>query len=232
MAKTKIVSTDDILLMLCKSVTSVLTTATSNEIGYSAMVQKINRTCLKPDIGCFVLFDGGFSGLVVINFTANAALELYQAYLSNMGIPKEELAVSHTSDEVGNVLGELMNQMIGDFISNVGKQLQTPINQNQPKMLTINKEVLLSINTNLDRPQARRVTFTTERNNIFYLELAMDKTEFIQLHEFEQHEDFDPDDILEGEANKRAAIAHNAAAEKAAKDQPFDSDNLLDELGI
>lgn len=119
-----------------------------------------------------------------------------------MGIPREELAVSHTSDEVGNVLGELMNQMIGDFISNVGKQLLTPINQNQPKMLTINKEVLLSINTNLDRPQARRVTFTTQRNNIFYLELAMDKTEFIQLHEFEQQEDFDPDDILAGEANK------------------------------
>jgi chemotaxis protein CheY-P-specific phosphatase CheC len=227
MAKTKIVTTDDILIMLCKSVTSVLTTATHNEINYSAMVQKINRTCLKPDIGCFVLFDGGFSGLVVINFTAAAALELYQAYLSNMGIPREELAVSHTSDEVGNVLGELMNQMIGDFISNVGKQLLTPINQNQPKMLTINKEVLLSINTNLDRPQARRVTFTTQRNNIFYLELAMDKTEFIQLHEFEQQADFDPDDILEGEANKRAA-----AAQATSGDDRSDSDSLLDELGI
>ncbi|MCW8904170.1 MULTISPECIES: DUF3334 family protein [Sedimenticola] len=227
MAKTKIVTTDDILIMLCKSVTSVLSTATQNEINYSAMVQKINRTCLKPDIGCFVLFDGGFSGLVVINFTAAAALELYQAYLSNMGIPREELAVSHTSDEVGNVLGELMNQMIGDFISNVGKQLLTPINQNQPKMLTINKEVLLSINTNLDRPQARRVTFTTQRNNIFYLELAMDKTEFIQLHEFEQQEDFDPDDILEGEANKRAA-----ASQAVTGDDRNDSDSLLDELGI
>ncbi len=230
MAKTKIVSTDDILLMLCKSVTSVLTAATSDEINYSAMVQKINRTCLKPDIGCFVLFDGGFSGLVVINFTASAALELYQAYLSNMGIPREELAVSHTSDEVGNVLGELMNQMIGDFICNVGKQLQTPINQNQPKMLTINKEVLLSINTNLDRPQARRVTFTTERNNIFYLELAMDKTEFIQLHEFEQQEDFDPDDILEGEANKRAASTK--AKTESSPEKPSESDSLLDELGI
>lgn len=227
MAKTKIVTTDDILIMLCKSVTSVLSTATHNEITYSAMVQKINRTCLKPDIGCFVLFDGGFSGLVVINFTAPAALELYQAYLSSMGIPREELAVSHTSDEVGNVLGELMNQMIGDFIGNVGKQLLTPINQNQPKMLTINKEVQLSVNTNLDRPQARRVTFATERNNIFYLELAMDKTEFIQLHEFELQEDVDPDKILEGEANKRAS-----ALQTGSGDGKGDADSLLDELGI
>lgn len=226
MAKTKTVTTDDILIMLCKSVTSVLSTATNTEIRYSAMVQKINRTCLKPDIGCFVLVDGGFSGLVVINFTASAALELYQAYLSNMGIPREELAVSHTSDEVGNVLGELMNQMIGDFIGNVGKQLLTPINQNQPKMLTINKEVQLSVNTNLDRPQGRRVTFTTERNNIFYLELAMDKTEFIQLHEFEM-EDVDPDKILEGEANKRAATS-----KPDTRNDPDDADSLLDELGI
>ncbi|MCW8906891.1 MAG: DUF3334 family protein [Sedimenticola sp.] len=228
MAKTKIVSTDDILLMLCKSVTTVLTTATQNDINYSAMVQKINRTCLKPDIGCFVLFDGGFSGLVVINFTAPAALELYRAYLSNMGIPEEELAVSHTSDDVGNVLGELMNQMIGHFIGHVGKQLLTPINQNQPKMLTINKEVLLSINTNLDRPQARRVTFTTQRNNIFYMELAMDKTEFIQLHEFERQEDFDPDDILAGEASRRAAEVEASQAAKTGDP----SDSLLDELGL
>ena len=55
----------------------------------------------------------------------------------------------------------------------------------------------------------------------------MDKTEFIQLHEFEQQEDFDPDDILEGEANKRAA----AAQVDSNKDQD-DSDSLLDELGI
>ena len=30
----------------------------------------------------------------------------------------------------------------------------------------------------LDRPEARRVTFYTARNNIFYLELAIDHTEF------------------------------------------------------
>jgi len=196
MPKPHVVSTDDILLMLCKAVTGVLTTATATDIKYSAMVQKIQKTCLKPDLGCFVLFDGGFSGLVVINFTASAALELYQAYMSNMGMPEDELAMQHTSDEVANVLGELMNQMVGDFTSIVGKELLTSINQNQPKMLTINKEVILSINTNLDRPQARRVTFKTSNHNIFYLELAMDKTEFIQLHDFEREADMNPDQII------------------------------------
>ena len=60
-----IYGTEDILRSLCNSVTKVLTIATQSQIHYSGMVQRITKTCLKPDIGCFVLFDGGFSGLVV-----------------------------------------------------------------------------------------------------------------------------------------------------------------------
>jgi len=169
MRKNKVVTTEDILLKLCQSVSGVLSSATDSNVSYSAMVQKINKTCLKPDFGCFVLFDGGFSGLVVINFTSQAALEIYTNYMRHMGMPEEELAILHTSDEVGDVLGELMNQLVGDFTSKIRKELKTNITQNQPKMLAINKQVMISIDTNLDRPQARRVTFTTENNNIFYL---------------------------------------------------------------
>jgi len=193
---------------------------------YSAMVQKINKTCLKPDIGCFVLFDGGFSGLIVINFTAAAALEIYQTYLTSMGIPREELASQHTADEVGNVLGELMNQIVGDFTGKVGRELLTSITQNQPKMLTINKEVMLSINTNLDRPQARRVTFRTAQNTIFYLEMAVDKTEFIELHAFEPEPELNPDRIIQ-ETHARSQQQTGAATPGEMADT-----DLMDELGI
>lgn len=229
MKKNKVVTTEDILLKLCQSVSGVLTSATSSQINYSAMVQKINKTSLKPDFGCFVLFDGGFTGLVVINFTAKAALEIYTNYMRSMGMPEEELAVLHTSDEVGDVLGELMNQLVGDFTNKIRKELQTNITQNQPKMLSLNKQVLLSVDTNLDRPQARRVTFSTENNNIFYLELAMDKTEFIQLEDFEVGEDENPDDILEmTQANMRSKKQENQVADD---DLDITSD-LLDELGL
>lgn len=226
MRKNKIITTEDILLKLCQSVSGVLTSATNSQVNYSAMVQKITKTSLKPDFGCFVLFDGGFSGLVVINFTSKAALELYTNYMRNMGMPEEELAVLHTSDEVGDVLGELMNQLVGDFTNQVRKDLQTHITQNQPKMLTLNKQVILSVDTNLDRPQARRVTFSTENGNIFYLELAMDKTEFIQLEEFEVHEEESPDDILESAQRKQAE------KEEPASDDASAADDLLDQLGI
>ncbi|WP_299690629.1 DUF3334 family protein [uncultured Vibrio sp.] len=227
MKKNKTVTTEDILLKLCQSVSSVLTSATDSKVSYSAMVQKINKTSLKPDFGCFVLFDGGFSGLVVINFTSKAVLEIYANYMRNMGMPEDELAILHTSDEVGDVLGELMNQLVGDFTSKIRKELQTNITQNQPKMLALNKQVNLSVDTNLDRPQARRVTFSTESNNIFYLELAMDKTEFIQLEEFEIAEDDSPDSILE--ETQRKMQDNNKPSQNSDNDSAAD---LLDELGI
>ncbi|MFA0569108.1 DUF3334 family protein [Vibrio gallaecicus] len=229
MKKNKTVTTEDILLKLCQSVSGVLTSATASQVSYSAMVQKINKTSLKPDFGCFVLFDGGFSGLVVINFTSKAALEIYTNYMRNMGMPEDELAVLHTSDEVGDVLGELMNQLVGDFTNKIRKELQTNITQNQPKMLALNKQVNLSVDTNLDRPQARRVTFSTANNNIFYLELAMDKTEFIQLEEFEVAEDECPDSILEATQKQMQATNKQEPDETNKNDSAAD---LLDELGI
>ena len=225
MRKNKVLNTDDVLLTLCASVTQVFAAAGNSQIAYSPMVQKIHKTCLRPDLGCFVLFDGGFSGLVVINFTAEAAMEIYRKYMMSMGMPETELAQFHTSDEVGNVMGELMNQIVGDFTNRVRQELQTSINQSQPKMMAINKQVQILINTQLDQPQARRVTFNTPLHNIFYLELAMDKTEFIQLHDFETAEEENVDDIL--------ANAHSQPADETTPAAGNDvDDDFLANLGL
>ncbi|WP_429132279.1 DUF3334 family protein [Aeromonas dhakensis] len=222
-----VLTTEDVLLSLCHSVTDVLSAATQSQVRFSGMVQRISKTCLKPDIGCFVLFDGGFSGLVVINFSASAAMELYESYMLSMGLSKEDLAISHTSDEVSNVMGELMNQIVGSFTVKVGRDLQTHITQNQPKMLALNKQVMLSVDTNLDSPESRRVTFFTSRNNIFYLELAMDKTEFIRIHnDGMDQEELDPDALIA--QTKREAAQPAPAAAPVANDH----DDLLDSLGI
>ena len=219
--------TENILLSLCNSVTRVLSVATQGPVHYSAMVQRITKTCLKPDIGCFVLFDGGFSGLVIINFSAAAAMEIYERYMLSMGMAREELASSFTSDEVSNVMGELMNQVLGDFTSKVRREFQTHIRQNQPKMLALNQPVILSVDANLDQPEARRVMFHTDRNNIFYLELAVDRTQFIQLYEFEPQDVPDPDAVM---AQTNTASTHPPAPVAAAQDT--DTEALLKSLGM
>jgi CheY-specific phosphatase CheX len=220
--------TEDILTSLCNSVTRVLNVATQSQIQYSGMVQRISKTCLKPDIGCFVLFDGGFSGLVVLNFSAATAMELYENYMINMGMPKSELASSHTSDEVSNIMGELMNQIVGDFTGKVRRELQTNITQNQPKMLVLNKQVVLSVDTQLDKPESRRVTFYTSRNNIFYLELAIDRTEFIKLHDFDAEEEINPDDLIAQTNAGSGSENHSTLPAIGAEDQ----DELLKSLGM
>jgi hypothetical protein len=123
-------------------------------------------------------------------------MELYERYMLNMGMSKEGLASAFTADEVGNVMGELMNQIVGDFTGKISRELQTHITQNQPKMLALTKQVVLSVDTHLDQPQVRRVTFRTERGNVFYLEMAIDRTEFIKLKDFEA-EEIDPDALLD-----------------------------------
>ncbi len=127
-------------------------------------------------------------------------------------MPESEISQSHMSDDVANVLGELMNQLVGDFTFKVREQLQTHITQSQPKMMAINKLVQISVDTAMDRPQMRRVTFSTDTNKIFYLEFAMDKTEFIQLHDFDAVETIDPDEILDQSTKEMEDVADTPAA--------------------
>ncbi|KAB7591564.1 DUF3334 family protein [Verminephrobacter eiseniae] len=227
--KATVYGTEDLLISLCSSVTRVLNVATHSQVHYSGMVQRIGRTCLKPDIGCFVLFDGGFSGLVILNFSAQAAMELYANYLLNMGMSKDDLARSYTSDEVSNVMGELMNQVVGDFTGKVRREMQTHITQNQPKMLVLNKQVMLSVDAHLDKPEARRVTFYTGNNHLFYLELAIDRTEFIKLYDFEAQEVPDADALMAQAQPLPPAPPPQAAAPPAGRD---DTDALLKSLGM
>ena len=156
-------------------------------------------------------------------------MELYESYMLNMGMPKSELALAHTSDEVSNIMGELMNQIVGDFTGKVRRELQTNITQNQPKMLVLNKQVVLSVDTQLDQPESRRVTFYTGRNNIFYLELAIDRTEFIKLHDFEVNEALSPDEVI---AQANAALSAGPSQPAQPTQEQSDQDALLKSLGM
>lgn len=199
--KTKIIYSNDIMLTLCQSVANVFTSATGTETRYTPLVQKITKTLLTPDIGTFVMFTGSFSGMVVINFPKETAMELYSSYLRNMGLSDEDMAKNYTQEEVSNTLGELMNQILGNFTRQVSEELHIRIDQSQPKMLVLPREVQISISVNLDNPKYGKVTFHTESGNVFYVELAMDDTTFTALRDFEQRGSMSPDDILEQYTN-------------------------------
>jgi chemotaxis protein CheX len=150
---------------------------------------------------------------------------MYRSLLLCMGMGEYVMSSSYTSDVFSNVMGELMNQVVGDFTSKVQRELQTDSTQSPPKMIRLNKQVNLSVDANLVSPVARRVTFYTGNNNIFYLELAMDRTEFIKVVDFEPQERPDPDALM-----AQAATPAPAAAPAAA--DSTDTDELLKSLGM
>lgn len=185
------------MLTLCQSVSEVLTSATNKNTNFVPLIQKISKTVLTPDIGTFVMFTGSFSGMVVINFPKETAMEIYRAYLSNMGLPESEMAKNYTQDEVSNSLGELMNQILGHFTRKISDELHIRIDQSQPKMLALPHQVQINISVELDNPIFGKVTFNTDSGNVFYVELAMDDTSFVAVRDFESKTTESPDDILE-----------------------------------
>mgnify|MGYP000943122208 FL=1 len=74
------------------------------------------------------------------------------------------------------------------------------------------------------------MTFYTGRNNIFYLELAIDRTEFIKLHDFEVHEAISPDEVIAQAEAQRGASQQTPTAQAAQ--ELSDQDALLKSLGM
>jgi hypothetical protein len=120
----------------------------------------------------------------------------------------------------------LTNQIVGEFTAAVEHELYISVNQSQPKMLAINREVALSINANLDNPQARKVAFRTTEHNTFFIEMAMDKTTFVQIEDFDKVDRADADAIIADENNR---LSSSAETSESVAD---DNDDLMDSLGI
>ena len=70
------------------------------------------------------------------------------------------------------------------------------------------------------------MTFFTARSNIFYLELAIDRTEFIKLNDFDAEEALDPDDLI------NAVQQGEPAKSQPAADASSEQDELLKSLGM
>ena len=74
------------------------------------------------------------------------------------------------------------------------------------------------------------MTFYTAGGNIFYLELAVDSTEFIKLHDFDASEEIDPDAIM-AQTNQATATA-NANRPAAGTGDDDETAALLKSLGM
>ena len=170
---------DVVAASFCGAVKQVLESSTKKAIKYSTTIQSIPRVSLRPDLGCFVQFSGDYNGLVIMNYSASAALKLYRSYMMTMGMPESELVKDHNANEVPDSIGEMTNQIMGHAMRMVENKFDLTSFFGQPKALTLSSAIIL--HPEVDFSDNRRIVFTVEGLHRFYLELSMERTEFISL---------------------------------------------------
>lgn len=171
-------SIDEISKLFLTTAQKTLETSTKQDVTYSGTIQDIPRVSMKPDLTCFVQFDGDYTGLVVLNFSADAAFEIYKKYMVAMGMPRDELASSIRDPEVTDTIGEITNQLMGQLIKDVEDKFDLNAVFGQPKALTLNSAITLVIDANY--AENRRLSFKIN-NYSFRIEIAMEHTEFIHI---------------------------------------------------
>lgn len=176
---------DRISAILCAAVSHVLELGTRKEITYAETVQAIPKVIMRPDISCFVQMAGDFSALVVFNFSDRAAVNIYRSYMISMGLPEEDLVNDFTSNEVTDSIGEIINQVAGEFGRLISEETGLSIMGVQPKVLALTSAITLSIGT--DYRDNRRISFAIDTDR-FQVEVALEQTEFTTLPPYSRPE--------------------------------------------
>lgn len=173
------VATIDVLAdIFCQATQKTLEKGTRKAIKYSKTIQVIPKVTLRPEVGCFVQFTGDYNGLVVLNFSAEAAMELYRSYMITMGLPESDLAKYHTSSEVVDTMGEMTNQLMGKATQMVESRFDLTSYIGQPKALSLNTAITLTPDIHFQH--SRRLVFSLDTHR-FYMEMALEQTEFITV---------------------------------------------------
>lgn len=169
---------DVVASIFSQAIKKTLEKGTKKIIKYSTTFQSIQKVSLQPEVGCFVMFSGDYNGLVVMNFSSGAALELYSSYMINMGLSESDLAKESTSNDVIDTMGEMTNQMMGRAMSMVESKFDLTSYCGQPKALALNNAITLT--PDMDYQDNRRVSFSIGSYR-FHMELALEKTTFLQF---------------------------------------------------
>lgn len=219
--------------IFCEATKEVLEAGTGKEITYARTIQKIPVIHLRPEIGCFVLFNGDYSGLMIMNFTSEAAMAIYRNYMIHMGLPEEELATDFTADEVVDNIGEMINQIIGKVRRRIEEQYGLAASNTQPKAIALTTSIILTIDAQeVDKELCRRLAFKIEGHS-FHIELSLEKTEFVAIDgsdvhskskeyiEHKHHVDLDSYSGTKGAGAQAASDDPFAAAQQAAAADPF-----------
>ncbi len=173
--------------IFCEATKEVLDASTGREITFAKTIQKVPKVHLRPDIGCFVLFSGDYSGIMIINFTAKAAMSIYRNQMTRMGLPEDSLATEYTADDVVDGIGETINQIIGNVRRQIENRYGLAASNTQPKAIALATSIMLTIDAHdIENELCRRLSFKIDGHS-FHIEISLEKTEFASIDGSDVH---------------------------------------------
>lgn len=168
-------STLDFVKIFSRSIRDLVQGSTGVKVAVSKTAMQISGIQITGDIGAFVAFKGDYSGILVLNFEGEAALEIVTGYLTTLGLGAEDIPTIFRSDDVRNNIGEITNQIIGKCRTQVQDILDLTARANIPAVVPITVPIGLSmVAKEGNELECIRVSFTTEKRNKFYMELALE----------------------------------------------------------
>lgn len=168
-------STLEFVKLFSAGVKNIIERTTGKKIRVSRTAMKVSGVQVAGRIGAFVAFNGDYSGIMILNFEGDAALEIVGDSLLSMGLPEEDVPKHVGSDEVRQSIGELTNQCVGKCRSLVQEKYDLSSFANIPAVVPITVSISLTMVSQEPKDfECVRVCFTTEKRNKFYMELALE----------------------------------------------------------
>ena len=144
--------------------------------------QFLSTIQISEDIGAFVSFNGNYSGLMVMNFEGEAALEIVKSSMLAMGMPESEIPSHYMTEDVRSSIGEFVNHVIGHARAKIQKTYDLSANATIPAVIPIATPIGLFFKSALtDGHNCIRLAFRTPGNHRFHLELTMESSRFVVL---------------------------------------------------
>jgi CheY-specific phosphatase CheX len=179
---------DTSILAVSKLFTEAVREVTKNfcklEIIIGKNAQFISTIQISEDLGAFVSFNGNYSGLMVMNFEGEAALELVDSSLRAMGMPDDEIPSHYMADDVRSSIGELVNHIIGNVRAKIQEEYDLSASATIPAVLPVSIPIGLFFKSAIGEGHSCvRLVFRTPGNHRFHLELSMESSQIVALPE-------------------------------------------------
>lgn len=168
--------------LFAKAVQEVIQNFCQLEVVIGQNAQFLSTIQISEDLGAFVSFHGNYSGLMVMNFEGDAALELVVSSMRAMGMPDDEIPTHYMADDVRNSIGELVNHIIGSVRAKIQDEYDLSAQATIPAVIPVSIPIGLFFKSTVGEGQSCvRLVFRTPGNHRFHLELTIETSEIARL---------------------------------------------------